>query len=131
MRLDGVDVIAGIAAMATVFAPVSLWCYSRRTSSIHDAAESGDVKRVMQCLARGVHIDEKDEYGRTALHVAIEHGVFDVAAHLLSEGADPSIVDGVGRTPVSLLMNANPECRHADPSGWQHLVDTIGLGNTK
>jgi hypothetical protein len=47
-------------------------------------------------------VQETDEKGKTALHYAAEAARLEVVTFLLFAGADPTIVDEDGRTPVEL-----------------------------
>lgn len=53
-------------------------------------------------------INDKDDFGRTRLHTAIIDGNLDMAMFLMQNGADPSIPDDDGKTPVRLAI----ECGH-------------------
>ncbi len=49
--------------------------------------------------------------GRTALHYAAENGHSNIVTLLLAHGADSNLVDGDGRTPISLATEAiEPHC---------------------
>ncbi len=52
------------------------------------AAQKGDAETVGRLIAERVHIDARDDYGRTPLHVAAENGQAEVAALLIEAGAD-------------------------------------------
>lgn len=57
-------------------------------SSLHDAAEAGDIGRVRELLQQGADVDEEDGY-YTPLVLAIEEGHIEVCRVLLESGADP------------------------------------------
>jgi hypothetical protein len=50
--------------------------------------------------------------GSTALHYAVRRGDSDVVNLLLQHGADPSVIDGIGKSPVN-YCDAFPELRGA------------------
>jgi len=54
------------------------------------------VKRILNC---GVHVDIRDEYGRTALHDACYYGHREIVHVILDAGADTSFNDEFGHTP--------------------------------
>lgn len=56
---------------------------------LHEAAASGDVRRVRTVLATGEAVDGRDEAGRTPLMIAARRGHAAVARALLEAGADP------------------------------------------
>ena len=69
---------------------------------IHDAAEAGDVAKVMALLASGVKIDAR-EYSQTPLHYA---RTAEVAKVLLKAGASVSSRDILGQTPLHTASTA-------------------------
>ena len=52
------------------------------------------------------YIPGADNEGKTALHAAVESGWARVVAHLLERGADPTIEDAYGNTPLDLAMRS-------------------------
>jgi ankyrin repeat protein len=55
--------------------------------------------RVTDLLPR-VDVNERNDIGITALHVAVGNRCYDVAALLLLAGADPNAQDHRGRSPI-------------------------------
>jgi ankyrin repeat protein len=73
---------------------------------IHDAAKNGDVKKVKALLETAPKsLNEKDDFGKTPLHLATTGGYKDVVALLLEKGADADIKDNVGRRPLEITTN--------------------------
>ena len=64
------------------------------------AVRSGCMGCVDDILATGVDINEPTPEGVTPLMIAIDNSHYDVALHLLDEGANPHIWDWWGRTPL-------------------------------
>jgi ankyrin repeat protein len=60
-----------------------------------DALETADA-----LLAAGAGVDERDERGRTALHYAAAAGYTDVVKRLVERGADATVADVDGVTPL-------------------------------
>jgi cytohesin len=54
------------------------------------ASLTGELPAVDALLGSGVDVNERDRYGRTALHAAALSGDVEMAAHLLALGADPN-----------------------------------------
>ncbi len=75
-------------------------------SPLHTAAEKGDADDIRRLIAERVHIDAKDYFGKTALHVAAETGQAEVAALLIEAGAD--IEAGAPGYPDSRFNGATP-----------------------
>jgi ankyrin repeat protein len=65
----------------------------------------------MPLIGRGAAIDARDsESGSTALYLAASWGRRDVAAFLLSRGADPNARNKDGVSPLAIaLKNLHPE----------------------
>ena len=73
--------------------------------TLHHAALVGDVGLAQRCMAppRAPNLlDQVDQFGATALHVACFSGSDAVASMLVSEGAKTEMLDGDGRSPVHL-----------------------------
>jgi ankyrin len=58
------------------------------SSPLQAATKKGDANDVRRLIAEGLHIDAKDYFGKTALHVAAETGQAEIAALLIEAGAD-------------------------------------------
>ena len=71
--------------------------------SLRDAASAGDLEGVRAALAAGADVNERGEFGDTALNLAAEHGHAAVVNALVSTDADISNRGGADKTP---LMNA-------------------------
>jgi AraC-like DNA-binding protein len=56
-------------------------------------AQEGNIQQVKNMLKKGASVDSQDRYGWTALMCAAHNGQFVVVKHLLSIGADVSVVD--------------------------------------
>ncbi len=72
------------------------------------------------------YIQGKDNEGQTALHAAAEFGWDKVAKLLVDRGADTSIRDGQGKTPLDLaleeVVQRTGPGRKASPEGRQAIV---------
>jgi ankyrin repeat protein len=53
----------------------------------------------------GADVNKQCEHGRTALHMAAAWGHADVARLLIESGADPTITDDEGMTPVDVARD--------------------------
>ena len=70
---------------------------------VADAAMRGDTEEVRQLLASGADVNAAQGDGMTALHWAAERGDADLAATLLTAGANPEAVTRIGQyTPLHL-----------------------------
>lgn len=75
----------------------------------------GQKETVSILLARGAKVNAQDEFGSTALHMALEHVTnINIIQQLLAHGADPRIVDEDGESPITLAQQ-------------QHRPDLIAL----
>ena len=65
-----------------------------------------DSIEVTDCLLDfGPDLDQVDDMGYTALHLAVEKGYADIVAELLRRGANPNIANIHGRTPAFMAVN--------------------------
>lgn len=72
--------------------------------------EKGSYHYVKGCLASGVDLALKNEYGQTALFIAVWRGSIQLARLLLHYGSDPQIPANGGITPLSVaLASGNDE----------------------
>lgn len=91
--------------------------------SIHEAARSGTLQQVRKIL-RNVqqNVDELDEEGCSALHIACVQKRFDIARYLIQKGADVNQDDDTGSTPLHYAVQSGDASfvrfllsRHANP----------------
>lgn len=76
------------------------------TTSIHQAAETGNLKKIKALLKENpTLVNEKDSYGMTALHWAVDKRRFRAAEMLIEEGADVNAADKNGETPLFYATN--------------------------
>ena len=82
-------------------------CGGDSVDDLTDAAgRSNDVEKVKQILTDNPKfIDQSDSKG-TALHWAINFGNIEIIEVLLARGADITIVDSAGNTPVTIAIRA-------------------------
>lgn len=72
--------------------------------SVHQAAYEGDLNQIRMHIAAGTDLNAIDEqdYGQTALHVALRKGHIDITKTLLTAGADVRVKTARGMTPLHL-----------------------------
>lgn len=75
------------------------------------SSEMGYIKRVSYCLQRRANVNAKDQYEMTALHYAAGRGYTDIVKLLLSHGADPDLLDDMGRTPLAWAISHQETAR--------------------
>jgi len=73
-------------------------------STIHQAADAGDLAKVKAFIQEGVGVNTK-LHGCTPLHCAARYGHKEVAELLIAKGADVNAKDTRGRTPIDLAIN--------------------------
>lgn len=74
----------------------------RNGTALMQTAYFGLPEWTDKLLAKGANVDEKDEYGRTALWYASLNGHTDVAVKLIRAGADINVKDTKGYSPIIL-----------------------------
>lgn len=65
-----------------------------------DASIRADLVKVTALINAGANVNEEDEYGWTALHLAAAYGHVEVVRTLLTNGADPNLRNAQGRNPL-------------------------------
>lgn len=73
---------------------------------IHEAARSGDVARLQECINGGDDVDVEDDEGRQPLHHAAQAGSLDAARFLVAMGGDCRAEDGSDATPADVAAAA-------------------------
>ena len=64
------------------------------------AAAEGDLTGIRRLAIQGVHLDDADYDGRTALHLAASEGRVDVVDYFIAQGVRRAPVDRWGNTPL-------------------------------
>ena len=68
----------------------------------------GNLEMIRQLLSKGADINNRDEFQRTVLHLAMnrygENSSGDLIKLLINKGADLNILDHKGRTPLHYLF---------------------------
>ncbi len=65
-----------------------------------NAAKSGDLDKVKECIKRGAYINTKSSNGRTSLHWAAFEGCLPGVEYLIKEVDDINAKDNTSRTPL-------------------------------
>ena len=60
---------------------------------------------LLKLISNGAKVNFKGEYGNTALHKAALRGFPEVVSTLLANGADPTIVNDDGDTPLIIALS--------------------------
>jgi len=87
-------------------------------------------------LANGADVNQKDDFGRTALHWAVVYQKLDVVQLLVSHGANVNIKDQSGDMPLHLahendsqkIINILTAAGAKDDSGWTELMYAAAFG---
>jgi predicted LPLAT superfamily acyltransferase len=95
--------IDGRAALLVIITLVFFLSCASRDERLRLAAYKGDSEAASQLIAEGVEIDAKNEYGNTALMVAVIGGHLEIVKDLIAGGAD---VNARNRAESTALMLA-------------------------
>ncbi|KAH8803421.1 ankyrin repeat-containing domain protein [Xylogone sp. PMI_703] len=72
--------------------------------ALHAASARGYLYVVKLLVRNGAQVNERDITGRTALHYATKYLHEDIADYLMESGANISLEDNVGSTPIDLAV---------------------------
>ncbi|GAA5917788.1 hypothetical protein JCM5296_001695 [Sporobolomyces johnsonii] len=82
-------------------------------SKLHELALEGDAAALSAFLSsaegKGCDVDERDSYGFAPLHLATDRGHAEVVKVFLAAGADRSLRDDDGNTPLDLARLAEQD----------------------
>ena len=67
----------------------------------------GNMREIRRLIASGADMNYKDYDRRTALHLAVAEGKFDVVKYLVLHGANKSIKDRFGNTAIDEAKKGN------------------------
>lgn len=84
--------------------PDLIYC-SNGVYSILEAAAAGNTEVLQARIAEGCDVNQKDEEGNTALHLAARRNSAENLAMLLKKGADPMVEDAAGKTAAQLASS--------------------------
>mmetsp|Transcript_11682 Transcript_11682/g.13502 ORF Transcript_11682/g.13502 Transcript_11682/m.13502 type:complete len:175 (-) Transcript_11682:236-760(-) len=74
------------------------------------AISRGDLEHVKVYIEEGTDVDIRNGGGTTALQVAIEQKVFEIASFLVKEGANISLKGVLRKNALHLLIKDYPNC---------------------
>ncbi|EPE24664.1 Ankyrin repeat-containing protein [Glarea lozoyensis ATCC 20868] len=112
LNVAELDACLDVALKRRVF-PVAkrlLELKARGNNALHLAAEIGNASLIDDILANGIEIDSVDDYGSTALHVAVQYRHLEVAKTLLrlqSVRPQAETIDDTGVASVMLQLGRN------------------------
>ena len=129
-NLQEVVTVGGNSETET-FVTMGVMVSNFRTNRMIMAVENGDLEEVKVRVAMGERVNVKDKGygGNSPLHVAVEHGNYEIAEFLLNSGAKINSKNTEKQTPLMMLDDdATPELvnlllRH---SAKINLVDKQG-----
>ena len=78
--------------------------YDGRTP-LHEASIHGQMNAVSFLVARGVNIDEQDNEGNSALHLAARNAHSEIITCLLKNGADKTKKNMLGQTAFDIALH--------------------------
>ncbi|MHC4558379.1 MAG: ankyrin repeat domain-containing protein [Planctomycetota bacterium] len=110
---------------------------AKPAKTLHEAATDGDLEQVKLFITKGVDVNSKDDWGRTALHKAAQNGHADVVKFLIDSNADINVKDRSQMTPlhyaagkadkksVELLLSKGADINAKDRNGGTALYEAM------
>jgi ankyrin repeat protein len=97
---------------------------SERVRALVMAADHQRLDVIDRLVAAGTPVDAVDDiWGRHPLRTAAENGRLESVRRLLAHGADPTLCDDKGRTPLDLCRAKGAE--HTEPSGHEQVAAVL------
>lgn len=99
-----------------------------------DAVKEQQVERVKEFITKGVNVNDKDELGWSALHIAAWNNYADICDLLLTSGADVNLVGPGSSSPLSLAAQRGHTAiikqllqAHCDVAQTANIDDSINV----
>ncbi len=108
--------------------------------ALHEAASTGNSARLESLLAQGAKVNERNEFGDTALFTAVKQGHVIAARLLLDKDADPTIPGSQEWTPlhaaayrgfikpIEMLLDAGVSVDAQNDMGDTPLITALRMG---
>ncbi|MTW20892.1 ankyrin repeat domain-containing protein [Allochromatium palmeri] len=93
-----------VSLCLSVFLLVACSEPARPTVNLHRAVGIGDLDQVKRHVYWDTDLDQPNAQGDYPLHVAARQGSVNVTRALLEAGADPSVRDAAGATPLQVAL---------------------------
>jgi ankyrin repeat protein len=113
------------------------------TDELISASKNGDAAKVKDLVAKGVNVNEKDEYGSTALIHAVKNNCTKCVNVLIENGADVNIKNISTYFPliiasedgsieiVKILLNSGADPNLKNGYEWTALMKAVVAGHVK
>ena len=111
------------------------------TDELISASKSGNAAKVQELIAKGVNVNEKDEYGSTAIIYSVAADSDDCVKLLTANGADVNSKNIVGETPLTIaskkgrikivktLLESDADPNLKGKYGWTALMNAVVPGH--
>ncbi|XP_031633198.1 mast cell carboxypeptidase A-like [Contarinia nasturtii] len=100
----------------------SLMKAAEKGDKLFHAVELGDLNLVQQLIGQGVNINFENQYGETALTLAILSGHKEIADWLVNNGADVNLESCDGTTPIDLAKNIGMSLPLSKTPNWISII---------
>jgi len=127
--------------LGMLFSPIAPTAVAAAAIELHAAVRAGDIAQLETALNGGADVNGRDNWGRTALIVALQQGKTPIAEMLIQRGASVVATDAWGRTPllvatqlrntpaIRLLLEKQSDVNAANKNDITPLIAAAQTGN--
>jgi len=110
-------------------------------SKLTKAVQGNDMVAIKKALKSGGKVNELDDFGRNALHMAVKAKNVKMISYLLQQNANPNIATKYGKYPVvmaaktgskeavKLLLDAGADANQRQSNRHSSLYESASIGN--
>ena len=106
---ESVEFLIFFSSQSQIFCFINLSCFNQQGyNPLHLACFGGHITVVGLLLSRSAELLQSgDKHGKTGLHIAANHGRYQMCEVLLGQGAEINATDKVSDTGVTMMKEAS------------------------